>query len=149
MVFSSGLKVFTTFSLRRFTTDMKEAQRLDYIRNVPHYSSVALYMGSKELTPILMELITLSSMPLKSVETKFADDSSGFRTTKFNEYCRTKYNATREHNWIKVHICCGVKTNIITAVEIDSGYSADVNKFVPLVETTHNNGFNMQEVSRR
>ena len=31
-------------------------------------------------------------MPLKAVETKFAIDSSGFRTTKFNDYCRETHH---------------------------------------------------------
>lgn len=147
MVFDSALKIYTTFSLRRFMTDIKMAKELGYIEKIPHFSLVSKYMLKEELTPILQELITLTSLPLKSVETKFAVDSSGFRTTRFSEYCRVKYRGVKKHNWIKAHICCGVKTNIITAVEVDSGYSADVNKFISLVADTHNNGFNIQEVS--
>ena len=41
---------------------------------------------------------------------------------------------------------CGVKTNVITAVEITEGYAADSPQFKPLVEATAKN-FVMQEVS--
>lgn len=41
---------------------------------------------------------------------------------------------------------CGVKTNVITAVEMTEGYSADSPQFKPLVEATAKN-FTMQEVS--
>ena len=44
MVFASGLKVYTTFSLRRYGSDMKEAQSKGYMKNVPEFSTVAYYM---------------------------------------------------------------------------------------------------------
>jgi uncharacterized protein YqfA (UPF0365 family) len=51
-----------------------------------------------------------------------------------------------ERDWIKVHLMCGVKTNIVTAVEVSNRYANDVRFFQPLVETTVAN-FVMQEVS--
>src|SRR5882724_7366712 len=41
---------------------------------------------------------------------------------------------------------CGVRTNIVTAVEMTEGFSADSPQFAPLVETTAKS-FTMQEVS--
>jgi hypothetical protein len=41
---------------------------------------------------------------------------------------------------------CGVKTNIVTAIEISERYMADTNYFKPLVDATAEN-FVMQEVS--
>lgn len=145
MVFVSALKVFTTFSLRRFTVDSRNAQELGFIQKTPHYSSVALYMEDPKMTSILRELISLSSMPLKPIETDFAIDSTGFRTTKFNDYFREKHHVEKKHEWIKAHICCGVKTNIITAVEIDNGH--DSLQFKPLATRTYDNGFIIREVS--
>lgn len=148
MVFSSALKVYTTFSLRRFMTDMKTALDKGYVGKDCSYSSVSNYMRDEKLTPILKDLITLSAMPLKSVETKFAIDSSGFRTTKFNDYCREKHNTGKQHHWIKAHVCCGTKTNIIASVEIgDENYSADSPQFIPLAKKTYDSGFNIQEMS--
>src|SRR6185503_13110831 len=51
-----------------------------------------------------------------------------------------------KRNWVKVHLVCGVKTNIVTAVEITDRFAADINYFKPLIDTTAAN-FVMQEVS--
>ena len=147
MVFSSTLKVYTTFSLRRFMCDMREAKHLRYVKWYPHFSIVSLYMKKKELSNILLELITLSSLPLRSVETKFAIDSSGFRTTKFNEYLNEKYNIGRYHSWLKAHVCVGVKTNVITAVNITYDNGADHPEFIPLTNQTLKGGFQIDEMS--
>ncbi len=147
MAFSSALKVYTTFSLRRFMTDMNIALEKGYVKQKCSYSSVSNYMRNKELTTVLLDLITLSSLPLKSVETKFAVDSSGMRTTTFNEYCVEKHKTERRHHWVKVNICCGVKTNIITSVIISDNHHSDILEFVPLTNQTLRNGFQMKEVS--
>lgn len=48
--------------------------------------------------------------------------------------------------WIKLHLMCGVKTNIVTSVEVSNGYSHDYHHFKPLVDHTANQGFQMHEV---
>ena len=146
MVFGSALKVFTTFSLRRFMTDAKEAKEKGYLTHIPHFTLVSVYMKKEEMTPILQDLIMLSALPIKAVETRFAIDSTGFRTTHFNEYCKEKHNTGKEHQWIKAHICTGVKTNIVTGVEITDENGADCPLFIPLTERTYNNGFTIEEV---
>ena len=58
-----------------------------------------------------------------------------------------KYGAERkEADWVKVHICTGVKTNIITAVEIAGQHAGDSPMLPPLVEATAR-GFKIAEVS--
>ena len=147
MVFVSALKVYTTFSCRRFMSDMRMALERGYLAKSCAFSSISNYMMNQELTPILHYLITTSSLPLKSIETKFAIDSTGFRTTAFSQYCKVKHNTAQEHEWIKGHIMCGVKTNIITGVEITEANGADSPQFIPLVEEVANNGFTLEEVS--
>ncbi len=49
--------------------------------------------------------------------------------------------------WIKVHLMCGVKTNIVTSVEISDGYANDHGYFKPLVEAAAENGFTLKEVA--
>jgi len=51
-----------------------------------------------------------------------------------------------KRDWVKVHLVCGVKTNIVTAVEITDRFAADIKYFKPLVDATAAN-FVMQEVS--
>lgn len=48
--------------------------------------------------------------------------------------------------WVKAHIGCGVKTNVVTAVRILEQHSGDSGQFVPLVKETKE-GFQIDEVS--
>ena len=50
------------------------------------------------------------------------------------------------HNWLKVHICTGVKSNIITYVIITDEHSADSPQFKKLLLNT-SKYFNIDEVS--
>jgi len=68
---------------RRFATDLREAKQRGHLSRLPHYNSVFNYLESEALTPYLNELITLSAVPLKSIESDFAVDSSGFSTGQF------------------------------------------------------------------
>ena len=147
MVFSSALKVFTTFSLRRFTTDIKEAQAKGYVQKTPDYSTVAKYMEDAELTPILKGLITASSLPLKAVERNFSIDSSGFATSRFGRWYDHKYGKEMDKRvWYKAHLVNGNSTHIITAVEITDAYEADSNMLEQLVSETSKN-FDIKEFS--
>ncbi len=147
MIFASALKVYTQFSLRRFMGDLKTAKEKGLIRSSSCFASVGHFIQSEELTPILSRLIQLSSLALKSVERDFAVDSSGFRTTRFNDYCKERHSTKQHHEWIKCHVITGVKTNIITAVEIGLENSADSPYFIPLVQATADVGFTISEVS--
>jgi hypothetical protein len=76
-------------------------------------------MEDETFTPILKRLVHASSLPLRAVETDFAIDSSGFSSNKFERWFDEKYGTTRSKCvWVKVHIACGMKTNIVTAVRI-------------------------------
>ena len=147
MIFASALKVYTQFSLRRFMSDLKEAQEKSFVVNAPCFASIGHFMQDEELTPILKSLIALSSLPLKTVETKFAIDSSGFRTTRFTQYCTERHGLGMKHAWLKAHICVGVHTNIITAVEITDEHVNDTVKFTALANETYENGFKVTELS--
>jgi len=147
MVFSSALKVYSTFSLRRFMGDAKIAVEKGYLNKQSSFTAVGKYIQNEKLTSVLKQLITVSAMPLRTVETNFAIDSTGFRTTKFNDYCREKHQTKKEHRWIKAHICCGVKTNIITSVQVGDESSADCPQFIPLAQETQQSGFTISEMT--
>jgi transposase len=138
MVFASTFKVYSTFSGRRFMTDLKAAHDKEYLQECPHYNSISRYLRKPELTPILKELIVQSSLPLKAVEVDFAPDSSGFPTRKFINWNQTKYqgHGFDEHDWIKVHLMTGVKTNVVTAVEIGGRHASDFQMFPHLLKKT-------------
>jgi transposase len=147
MIFASALKVFTTFSLRRFITDVEIAKDKGYISKAPCYSTIGVYMEKPELTPIIKELITISSLPLTSVETDFTIDSSGFGTSRFVKWFDHKYGKEKDYRtWVKAHLVCGVKTNVVTAVELTMTNEGDT-KFLPelVVQTAKN--FKIDELS--
>jgi transposase len=148
IIFASTFKVYSTVSGRRFMTDLREAKGRGYLSKVPHYNSVFRYLEAEALTPYLYDLITTSSLPLKSIESAFAVDSSGFSTGQFMRWLDVKYGKEEDRRmWLKVHLMCGVKTNIVTSVEISDGYAHDYHFFKGLVARTGESGFNMKEVS--
>jgi transposase len=146
-VFSIAFKVYSTVSQRRFMSDLREAQSRGFIAKTPHFNSISNYLENPDLTPILFDLITKSSLPLKSVETDFAVDSSGFTTCRYTRWFDHKYGQVRQqHDWVKCHLICGVKTNIVTAVEIHGRNANDSPVLPALVNATAHN-FTMTEVS--
>src|SRR5262249_21144570 len=147
MVFACALKVFTTLSSRRFACDLADAHQRGYLSHLMNSVSVCSYLESDLLTPVLQELIIRSSLPLRIIETEFAPDSSGFSTSRFVRWFDEKYGINRSaHDWVKAHIMTGVKTNVVTAIEIHERNTADSPQFKPLLQTTAAN-FTIKEVS--
>lgn len=146
-IFAACYKVYSTVSCRRFMSDLRDAQAQGYIEKTPHFNSIFNYLENPELTPILREMITETSLPLKAVETDFAVDSSGFTTSRFVRWFDHKYGAVRQqHEWVKVHLMCGTKTHIVTAVEIKDKDASDTKQLPALVDATAKN-FALNEVS--
>ena len=101
------------------------------------------------LTPYLKMLIEETSLPLAEIEKNFAIDASGLSTTTGFTWLHAKFTEPRlidKKDWLKIHICTGVKTNIISAVEVTDRFESDSNYFEPLVESTVKN-FEMEKVS--
>lgn len=149
MIFSAAFKVYSTVSGRRFMSDLRDAQAKGFISKLPCYNSIFNYFEDEALTPYLQMLIEESSLPLTVIESDFAVDSSGFSTCRFFQWVDAKYtNPTliNKREWVKVHLMCGVKTNVVTAVEISDRFAGDSPFFKPLVDATAKN-FIMQEVS--
>ena len=123
MIFASAFKVYSTVSSRRFITDLRDAHARHYLTRLPHYNSIIGYLEKPELTNYLKRLIAESSLPLKTIEADFAVDASGFSTATYSRWYSAKYGKEMDqHDWIKVHLMCGVKTNIVTSVEISGAY---------------------------
>lgn len=146
VVFASALKVYTTFSYRRFMSTMKKAVEDSFAKTCCSYSSIASYMRNPELAPILEELIRISSIPLIPVESVIAVDASGFGTSSFSRYYSYKHMHEKNYrSWIKANIACGVKTSIVTSVVLTEENKGDVRLFGPLVEDTARR-FTIQEI---
>lgn len=146
MVFACALKVYTTLSTRRFACDLKVAHDAGFLSHLMNSVSICAFLENPKLTAVLKNLIVQSSLPLTLFETNFAPDSSGFSTSRFVRWHDEKYGCERSgHDWVKAHAICGVKTNIVTAVEIGERDAGDSPFFKPLVETTAEN-FTVKEV---
>src|SRR5262249_22399663 len=131
-VFSAVFKVYSTLSARRFMCDLAVAQRKGYIAKVPHFTAIANALEMTAMTPILRALIAESAKPLKAVEVDFSVDSSGFTSSRFVRWFDHKYGKPmQEHDWVKVSLMCGVRTNIVAAVEVDERYAGDSPRFRP------------------
>jgi transposase len=146
-VFATVFKVYTTCSSRRVSSDLREAHKRGYLsKEIPGVKTTA-FMEDPALTPILKALIAKSAAPLKAVETDFAIDSSGFGSSRYERWYDQKYGVTkRKCMWVKTHIACGVKTNVVTAVRILDKDAGDSPQFTPLVKETART-FSIGEVS--
>jgi transposase len=149
MIFCAAFKVYSTVSARRFISDLREAQSRALLSKTPHFNSIFNYLELEEMTAWLTHLIVRSSMPLSVLDWDFAADSSGFATSQFKRWLWAKYGDAKTMNrkdWIKVHLMCGVKTNIVTAIHVTHAHSGDSPHFAPLLETTSRN-FPIQSVA--
>ena len=97
--------------------------------------------------PVLADLVTLSALPLRAVETDFAADSMGFSTCRFIRWYDHKYGRDQDvREWKKLHAMVGVQTNVITAAEVSDWNRHDSPFFQPLLTATAKN-FTVREVS--
>jgi transposase len=157
MIFAMAFKVYSTVSGRCFISDLSDAHGKGYLSNLPCYNSIFNYFESETLTPYLKLLIEESALPLQAIERDFAVDSSGFSTGVYQKWVNAKYptralfgdkrtEPIEKKDWVKAHICCGVKTNVVTSIEITDAHAGDSPQFKPLIEATAVN-FVMNEVS--
>ena len=145
--FSVVFKVYSTFSGRRFMSDLRAAHADGRITKLPHFNSVLGYLDNPAMTPILERLIIESAKPLAEVESDFAIDSTGFTSSRFHRWYDHKYGAMKqEHDWVKAHFVCGVKTNVVTAVAILDRNAGDSPQLPTLVSKTAEN-FTIKELS--
>ena len=136
-----------TNAARRFISDLSDAHAKGYIAKLPHFNSILNYLELPELTPLLHTLSQRSSLPLKAVECDFAVDASGSSTCRTVTWFNARYGHEQDnHDWLKVHLMCGVKTNIVTSVAITGRNEHDGPQFPALIRATAKN-FNVAEVS--
>ena len=146
-IFAACFKVYSTVSGRRFMCDLDDAKDQGFIQKTPHFNSIFNALESEELTPLLTKLIIAASLPLKEVESDFAVDSTGFTSCRFHKWFDHKYGKERqEHDWVKAHAVCGVKTNVVTAIEIHDRNTNDSPLLPSLLETTAEN-FTVSQLS--
>jgi transposase len=145
-IYGATMKVFTGLSGRRADTDIRECKVKGHIDYSPHYNSIFNCLQDPGVTPILKCLVEESAAPLAAVESQFAVDGTGFATSIYDRWYDHKYGKVqKKQHWIKAHIMCGVKTHVVTAVEVTDGNFNDCPELPGLLTTTDNR-FDVQEV---
>jgi transposase len=145
--YAMTMKVYTTVSGRRASTDIKACAEGGHISRAPSYNAIFDYFDKPEMTPILVRLIEESAKPLASVETSFAVDSTGFGTAVYRRWFDAKYGREMsEATWLKAHVVTGTTTNVVTAISVTDSSGADSPQLPPLIAATAQR-FQIAEVS--
>jgi hypothetical protein len=135
MAFTAVAKIYAGLSARRFDSDVRDATAKGLTDQDPHFNSVLRYLRSPEMTPVLKGLVELSALPLKGVESDFAADSTGFTTCRFVRWYDEKWGKEKsKREWVKLHAMTGVRTNIVTAVEMTLNHGAGSTRRIPATE---------------
>jgi len=71
MIFSSVFKVYSTFSGRRFMSDLREAKERGFIAKTPHFNSIFNCFYNPDILEILTDMIELTALPLKGRRRQF------------------------------------------------------------------------------
>lgn len=146
VVYGMGLKVYTTVSARRATTDVEACAAAGQMTRAPRYNTLFDYFERADMAPLLAALVEESAAPLAAVETSFAVDSTGFGTATYRRWYDAKYGREmKEHGWIKMHACVGTVTNVVTSVRVTEGNVNDCPELPGLVKATDRR-FDVKEV---
>lgn len=146
-LFCLAMHQYTGKSSRRLQGELQELADQGYIEEAPHFNTVLNFYDEAGLYKLLQELIKLTALPLKKVVRSIAIDASGYGTSQYEQWKEVKFNRPDEQKkFLKVHIASGVRTNIITSIEVTEGTSHDSPEFEDLVEDTAEH-FEIREVS--
>lgn len=147
VIFAATMKTFVGLSGRRADSDIRASAEKGLMDKAVPPNTIFDYMGREETTPILRELVRLSALPLAEVETRFAIDGTGFGLKVYRRWFDEKYGRPmKEAGWIKLHLVCGIETNIVTAVEVTDATEHD-SPYLPQLMKETARGFDMKEVS--
>jgi transposase len=135
-LFAAAMKVYGGASGRRTSTDLREYEAKGYLSRAPHYNSVFKALENPALTPILKSMIEEAALPLRDLEQDFAVDSTGFSTATYRRWFDHKYGQKTASTWIKAHAMVGVRTNVVTSIELGSSRSADCPQLPTLLDST-------------
>lgn len=142
-IFSATYKVYSTFSGRRFMSDLRWAHNQGFISHLPCYNTIFNVFQNDEITDTLTCLIERSASPVEPFEHTFAIDSSTFPATRLSPPSihvkrpgRKPKKEFGQHDWVKAHLAAGVLTNVVTAVVIRDRNASDSKQFPSLLKTT-------------
>lgn len=108
--------------------------------DVPCFKSLCSYRTEPLLSTVLDELTEESSKPLAKIEHDFATDATGIKTKLFSTWyglrCKKRI---RRRDHLTIHATCGVKSNIVTALNVEVKKGKDNVILREHVDKTSNN----------
>jgi hypothetical protein len=133
--FAAVYKVWSGLSARRFTCDLEDAAERGHVATAIHFNSVLNALDNPAVSAAMTDMIARSASPLRAVETEWAVDSSGFSGCRYDKWYDQKYDVPRSAAaWVKAHIICGTRTNVIAAADVLDKDSPDSPQLPKLVE---------------
>lgn len=132
---------FPNLSVRRARGFLLLLKRFGIITfDIPCFKTLSNYNENNFLQIVLDKLIEKSSKPLSVIEHDFATDATGIRTNLFSSWfslrCKKEIKK-RDH--LTIHITTGVKSNIITALNVETKSGNDNKIFREHVDKTSEN----------
>lgn len=101
-----------------------------------NYDATQKFLRSPESREILRNILKASARPLKELEDTFSVDSSGFNTrTYLTSWKDEKYGTKPKRTFVKCHIICGNRTNVVADAIVTESNVADTKEFIPLVNS--------------
>jgi len=114
---------------------------------IPSFKTLSNYRENNSLLLILDELIEESSKPLSEIERDFATDATGIRTNLFSSWYSIRcQKEIKRRDHLTIHITTGVKSNIVTALNVETKSGNDNKIFREHVDKTIKN-FKAKEFS--
>jgi len=132
---------FPDLSTRRARSFLLLLKKFNVITlEIPCFKTLSNYRENNRILEILDKLIEESSKPLSVIEHDFATDSTGIRTSLFSTWfslrCKKRI---RKRDHATIHITAGVKSKIVTAVDVRIKKGEDNEIFREHVDKTAEN----------
>ena len=139
-------KVYSHLSCRRSHGLIEAANQKGQVGCVPYWNVSSKFLCDPSSTAILHRMIEMSALPMQSLETTLAVDSTGFRTTLFGYYNRETHGERKRNLWLKAHAIVGTKTHTVVRVKITDGTGSDAPQFPELLSGAVDSGFKPEDV---
>jgi transposase len=134
IVFAMVYKVYRDDPFDIFMPDLEDAFELEFVDTVPHFNTINNYFRDPALTPIFDRMILASCAPLRKVETRFAVDGTGVKTSTYTHFIDEEtLTATRKRDSRQLLMICGVRTHIVPRAIVPDEQEAEIDYFTLLL----------------
>jgi hypothetical protein len=118
---------FPKLSLRRARGFLLLLRKFGIISvDVPCFKTLSNYRENNLLQIVLEKLIEESSKPLSVIEHDFATDATGIRTNLFSSWYSIRcQKEIKKRDHLTVHITTGIKSNVVTALNVETKSGKD------------------------